>query len=108
MHSLEHVFMVKTFLQGMGVQFMEMSFQQDGTSVHTANEILDFLLEYYGNRVILNHFCQHFGYGCFWQSYCLDLSPCEYLLWGSLKANGYRNIPHTVHEMKEEIEADVV
>jgi hypothetical protein len=51
-YSLERVFMVKTFLQGVGVHFEETFFQQDEARLHAKNEILYRLHEHFGDLVI--------------------------------------------------------
>jgi hypothetical protein len=39
------------FLQGMGVNFGEIFFQQDGFRPHTVNVVLNVLYENFGNKV---------------------------------------------------------
>jgi hypothetical protein len=69
--------MVKIFLHGVGVQFKETFYQQDGAQPHTANEVLDFLHEHFGDHTILNCFPQCFGDGWSWPPSYPELNPCN-------------------------------
>lgn len=41
--------------------------------------------------------------GWSWPQYSPDLNPCNHVLWGCLKDSVYRNNPHTIVILKEEI-----
>jgi hypothetical protein len=59
-------------------------FMQDGARPHTANVVLDFLLDFH---VITNWCPDRFTCGQNWPPNSLDFNPCDYFLWGFLKEN---------------------
>lgn len=73
-------------------------FQQDGATPHTANRILDFVAEYYGDRVISRGR---------WPPRSPDLTPPDFFLFGSLKNAIHRNRLHTVEELQEAITNEI-
>lgn len=76
-------------------EFQQGYFQQDGATAHTANATLDFLNEYYDDRVISRGR---------WPPRSPDLTPLDFYLFGSLKNSIYKNRLHTVEELQEAIE----
>jgi hypothetical protein len=58
--------------------------------------------------VLSNNFPEWFGYGWSWSSYSPDLIPCDYFLWGFLKDIVYKNNPHMIEELRQEIMAAVI
>ena len=52
---------------------------QDGATPHTAKETIKFLRSNFGHRVL----SRYFNY--FWPERSLDLTPCDFWLWGDLK-----------------------
>jgi hypothetical protein len=82
--------------------------QQDWAQPHIANAVLDVLKENFDDRVLSNHFPQWFEYGWSWLPYSPDLNPCDYFLRGFLKDTVYKNNPHTIKELKQEISAAVI
>lgn len=69
-------------------------FQQDGATAHTANTTLEFLREFYDDRVISRGL---------WPPRSPDLTPLDYYLFGALKNSIYVNRLHTVDEVKNAI-----
>lgn len=47
----------------MGVKFEHIFFQQTGAYTIMSSDVLDAFSEYFGDRVVLNHFPECFGYG---------------------------------------------
>ncbi|XP_068233554.1 uncharacterized protein [Palaemon carinicauda] len=86
--------MIETFLRPKINQFVldheeeEVWFQQDGATAHTARWSMEML-----KRVVP------------WMS--PDLSPCDFFLWGYLKAEVYKHRPRTLQELKDVIRQEV-
>jgi len=70
------------------------TFQQDNATAHTAYASLAALEEVFEDRVISRGR---------WPARSPDLNPCDYFLWGCLKAKAYENNPHTVADLQENI-----
>lgn len=73
-------------------------FQQDGAKAHTAVSSIDFLREFFEDRIISTGR---------WPPRSPDLTPCDYFLWGHLKNKVYRNKPQTLDELRTEIETQI-
>jgi hypothetical protein len=58
-------------------------------------------------RVVSNQNPEQSGTGLSWLSYCLDLNPYDYFLWGFLENCIFSNNPHTVEELKAKMVAAV-
>lgn len=81
--------------------FSRLWWQQDGASVHTAAESLRFLRETFGSQIISHKTAQE------WPPNSPDLNPCDYWLWGQLKAKvGAFNCDNT-HDLKRAIRREV-
>lgn len=78
-------------------------FQQDGARPHTTNEVLDFLNQKFGNRVISNRFPDRFGGGFLWPPTSPDLNPCDFYLWGFLKDSVFTTAPRTLDQLRQSI-----
>jgi hypothetical protein len=70
-------------------------YQQDGATVPTEISTMQMLSEFFGGRIISRNF---------WPPPSPDLSPSDFHLWGFLKENVYKNNPHTLEELKRNIE----
>ena len=74
---------------------MQFFFQQDGTTCHTSHRSLtqvhDMFME---ERTISKGL---------WPPCSLDLSSCDFYLWGTLKQKVYANNPHNLDQLKENI-----
>jgi hypothetical protein len=76
-------------------------FMQDGASPHTALRVRDFLRANFGERVISRHFPWN------WPARSPDLNPCDYFLWGYLKARVFMRNPHSLANLKQAIEEEI-
>lgn len=76
-------------------------FQQDGASPHTSKLALEWLKNNFGDRVI--SLKSDFE----WAPHSPDLSPPDFFLWGYLKDRVYKNRPHTLLELKENIRVEI-
>ena len=72
-------------------------FQQDGAIAHTAKNSMDVLRDLFPSHLILLR--GDIG----WPAHSPDLSPCDYFLWGHLKAEVYKLRPTTIDELKAAI-----
>ena len=73
-------------------------FQQDSATAHTAADSLDAIREVFDDRIISRGL---------WPSRSPDLTVCDYYLWGTLKNRVYRNNPHSIDELKDNIRAEL-
>lgn len=72
--------------------------QQDGATAHTANSTMIMLREFFGEHIISRGL---------WPPRSPDLSPPDFFLWGHLKDNVYKNNPHTIDQLKHNIEDEI-
>ena len=70
-------------------------FQQDGAPSHTANMVQNWLKGKFLDKFIDTNK---------WPPRSPDLNPCDYFLWGYLKARVYHPLPKTISELKTNIE----
>ena len=76
---------------------------QDGATSHTANSVLDFLHETFGNRVMSHRYPQRHHEGLFWPPLGPELTPTWLFLWGYLKEKLYLLKPQNLMEMRARI-----
>jgi hypothetical protein len=76
-------------------------FQQDGATAHTANESRAVLRGMFPGRLISQR-----G-DIAWPARSPDLSPCDYFLWGYLKAEVFKHRPRTIEELKDAIRSEI-
>ncbi|GFW90781.1 transposable element Tcb2 transposase [Trichonephila clavipes] len=79
------------------VQSMELWFQQDGATCHTARTTIDLLKDTFGDRLI-----SRFG-PVNWPPISCDLSPLDYFLWGYVKSWVYADKPQTLDHLEDNI-----
>jgi len=72
-------------------------FQQDGATAHTAHRSLEILREMFPRRLISLR--GDIG----WTARSPDLIPCDFFLWGYLKAEVYKHRPQTLKALKDAI-----
>jgi hypothetical protein len=72
-------------------------FQQDGATAHTATTVQSWLRERFQKRFMDKKV---------WPPRSPDLNPCDFFLWGHLKALVYDPIPSTLDELKVNIERE--
>lgn len=73
-------------------------FQQDGARPHTSHETMEFLREFFGDRVISTGL---------WPPRSPDLSPCDFFLWGYLKDRIFRTVVRNIEELKQRITEEI-
>jgi inhibitor of nuclear factor kappa-B kinase subunit alpha len=76
-------------------------FMQDGAAPHVALRVRDFLRERFGDRVISRHFPWN------WPARSPDLNPCDFFLWGYLKARVFLHHPGSIPDLKRAIEEEI-
>ena len=76
-------------------------FQQDSATTHTAENSMDVLRDLFPSHLISLR--SDIG----WPARSPDLSPCDYFLWGHLKAEDYKLRPTTIDELKAAIRQKV-
>ncbi|GFX68841.1 transposable element Tc3 transposase [Trichonephila clavipes] len=76
---------------------MELWFQQDGASCHTARATIDLLKDTFGDRLI-----SRFG-PVNWPPRSCDLTPLDYFLWGCVKSLVYADKPQTLDHLEDNI-----
>lgn len=76
-------------------------FQQDGATAHTARCSRAVLQKMFPGRLI------SLRENITWPPRSPDLSPCDYFLWGYLKAEVFKHRPRTIQELKEAIREEI-
>ena len=76
-------------------------FQQDGATAHTSRRSLGLLREMFPGHVVSLQ--DDIG----WPPRSPDLTPCNFFLWGYLKAQAYQYCPQTLEALKEAITQEV-
>ena len=77
-------------------------FQQDGASAHTANVSLNFLEQFFADRIISRRIPEHQ-----WPPRSPDLTPLDFHLWGFLKEKIFINKPQSLDDVKQVIETEI-
>jgi hypothetical protein len=73
-------------------------FQQDGASSHTAKKVQNYLRSKFGDKFMDKNR---------WPPRSPDLNPCDFYLWGYLKARVYNPLPKTLDELKSNIRREI-
>jgi len=73
-------------------------FQQDGAPPHRRIIVQNWLKRQFGDRFLTS---------MLWPARSPDLNPCDFSLWGTLKANVYNPKPETIEQLKENIKREV-
>ena len=76
-------------------------FMQDGATPHTANCTLQWLRSKFQDRIISRRTTVE------WAPHSPDMNPCDFYLWGYLKAVSYRGKPADLEELKQAVEETV-
>ncbi|GFY35927.1 transposable element Tc3 transposase [Trichonephila clavipes] len=76
---------------------LELWFQQDGATCHTARATIDLLKDTFGDRLI-----SRFG-PVNWPRRSCDLTPLDYFLWGYVKSLVYAVKPQTLDHLEDNI-----
>lgn len=102
-NSERYVNMIQQFFEPQ-LQQMHMRlvwFQQDGATAHTARYSMNVLREIFPGRLISR-------YGDIpWPARSPDLNPCDFFLWGYLKAEVYKHRPRTLGALKDAIRLEI-
>ena len=69
--------------------FYEKILQQDGAKPHPANNVMDWLDQIFGKRMLALKSRQ----GHFWAPSSPDMNPCDFYLWGDMKEKVYKPMP---------------
>ncbi|GFT02125.1 transposable element Tc3 transposase [Trichonephila clavipes] len=88
---------IRHHLTGTSPSVMELWFQQDGATCHTARATIDLLKDTFGDRLI-----SRFG-SVNWPPRSCDLTPLDYFLWGYVKSLVYADKPQTLDHLKDNI-----
>ena len=102
--SSRYVQMLQNFLKSKLQDLDDNStvwFQQDGATAHTAKSSMDVLRDFFPSHLI----SLRGDIGLPTRS--PGLSPCDYFLWGHLKADVYKLRPTTIDELKAAIRQKV-
>lgn len=73
-------------------------FQQDGATPHTAKIVQDWLKSKFGDFFLSK---------TKWPPRSPDLNPCDFFLWGYLKARVYNPLPKTLNDLRQNIEREI-
>jgi transposase len=97
--SDRYVEMLKNFVKPKLRKFSnaKVYFQQDGAPSHTATQSMQVLREMFPGRLI------SLRGDIPWPARSPDLAPCDFFLWGHLKAKVYEEKPKTIEELKATI-----
>jgi [histone H3]-lysine36 N-dimethyltransferase SETMAR len=76
-------------------------YQQDGATAHTSKRSMEVLREMFPQRLISMR-----GDVC-WPARSPDLAPCDFFLWGYLKAEVYKHRPKSLDELKAAIRQEI-
>ncbi|GFT26204.1 DUF4817 domain-containing protein [Trichonephila clavipes] len=79
------------------VESLELWFQQDGATCHTARATIDLLKDTFGDRLI-----SRFG-PVNWPPRSCDLTPLDYFLWSYVKSLVYADKPQTLDHLEDNI-----
>lgn len=104
-NSARYMRMLNTFLRPQlrrrRLDMANVYFQQDGATAHTARDSMRLVQRMFPGKVI-----SRFG-DIPWPPRSPDLSPCDFFLWGHLKAQVYTHQPRSLIELKEAIKEEV-
>ncbi|GFW60127.1 DUF4817 domain-containing protein [Trichonephila clavipes] len=76
---------------------LELEFQQDGATCHTARATIDLLKDTFGDRLI-----SRFG-PVNWPPRSCDLTPLDYFLWSYVKSLVYADNPQMLDHLEDNI-----
>lgn len=98
---LENFFRPKIAEFGVEYERESFWFQQDGATAHTARRSRAILQEMFPGQVVSLH------EPIPWPPRSPDLSPCDFYLWGYLKAEVFKHRPRTLVDLKTAIEEEI-
>jgi hypothetical protein len=77
-------------------------FQQDGATAHCTRETIDFLREFFDDRLISRNT------EIFWPARSCDLTPCDFFLWPHLKNSIFKTPVLDLVDLRQRIENKIV
>ena len=80
-------------------RFNQAIWQQDGAKPHQTNIVMDWLDRVFGDRMLALKARQ----GMFWSPASPDMNPCDFYLWGLIKALVYGTMPTNIENLKQKI-----
>ncbi|GFX54969.1 uncharacterized protein TNCV_3318861 [Trichonephila clavipes] len=83
-------------------QISNVKFMQDGSTSHTANPVIAFLIQTFGEDRIVSRRRRYT-----WLPRSPDLTPADFWLWGYLKSRVYLSGPSSLLELKDAIHSEV-
>jgi hypothetical protein len=95
---LHHIFVPHFLATGLPLQTQWLML--DGARMHTANVVLDFLLDTFDSCVISNRFPDRFAYEKNWPLNSPDLNQCDFFLLGLLKDKIFPKKSQTIMELR--------
>lgn len=95
--------MINTFLSPRlnAMQIDQVWFQQDGATAHTARLSLQVLRQMFPGRLISSRGDVP------WPARSPDIAPCDFFLWGYLKAEVYKHRPRTLPALRNAIQEEI-
>lgn len=81
--------------------FENVWFQQDGATAHTARIVMNILRQMFPGQLISR------GGDIVWPARSPDLTPCDFFLWGYLKAEVFKHRPRNLQDLKQAIRDEV-
>lgn len=90
--------LIEQFIALLELHDRDCWFQQDNATCHTSAETMNMLREFFDHRVISKGL---------WPPRSPDLTPADFFLWGNLKSKVFNNNPHTLDELKANIESEI-
>ncbi|PNF21694.1 hypothetical protein B7P43_G10338 [Cryptotermes secundus] len=100
-----YIEMLQNFLQPrlneLAIDAEDIWFQQDGTTIHTVRLTMDLLRGLFPGHIISHH-------GDIpWPTCLPNLAPCDFFLWGHLKAEVYEHRPNILDKLKTVIREEI-
>ena len=93
--------LLQHFEMQVGGAFRHLWWVQDGAPAHRLRAVTARLRELFGNRVIALHHAVE------WPPRSPDLTPCDFFLWGYLKAKVYASPPNDLNDLQARIRQEV-
>lgn len=102
-NSQRYTHMINNFLAPRlnALQIDQVWFQQDGATSHTAQISLQVLRQMFPGRLISSRGDVP------WPARSPDLAPCDFFLWGHLKAEVFKHRPRTLPDLRNAIQEEI-
>jgi hypothetical protein len=83
-------------------RFRRLVWQQDGAKPHQARMVMEWLDSIFKEKMLAIKSLR----GDTWAPYSPDCNPCDFFLWGYMKAKVYQPLPPTMAALKRKIKAE--